>query len=415
MEQPNQQPIQEQRNLHSGKKFLEKHKLPLIVAIIVIVLVLGGILLLKLIQSGPDGNVFSLPVITLEYQGKTYEGVQGSYCWPIDDEEDSTLCADTMFPESSETIVVKQGDELAVLIDAAKTPQTVGISTLVYLDQPAVRQLSLAPELNSIWKVDHPLGTYFVLVSASWEEGDIGYGFKIDVQPQAVLDTSAWQTYRNDEYGFELEYPKESLESSVVFEEGIVRFDLPKKDGTNLSRKYLEIVGRSVATNAECINPVHTIIGEQALVRIGGIEFIREMGGDAGLGTSYETHSYSAFRSGKCISLVFGLNSASLENYDPSIRPKEFNRDQEGVVFDQILSTFRFVEPLEVQPTIEWNWEPLGCGGQTPCSYRVSSSQLSGVYMCAGKYNPLSGQGEVTPTPSTDPRTTTDFTCQLEE
>jgi len=48
MEQQNQQPIQEQRNLHSGKKFLEKHKLSLIAAIIVIVLTVGGIVLLQL-------------------------------------------------------------------------------------------------------------------------------------------------------------------------------------------------------------------------------------------------------------------------------------------------------------------------------------------------------------------------------
>jgi len=56
MEQQNQQPIQEQRNLHSGKKFLDKHKLSLIAAIIVIVLTVGGILLLKTLQPAPSST-----------------------------------------------------------------------------------------------------------------------------------------------------------------------------------------------------------------------------------------------------------------------------------------------------------------------------------------------------------------------
>ncbi len=94
MEQQNQQPIQEQKNLHSGRRFLTSPRLPLIIAIIAVVVSVGGILLLR-----------------------------------------------TMEPASSPAPVVQQ------------TPPP-------------------AP------------------------------------QPQ-VLDTSGWQTYRSDEFGFEVKYPSE--------------------------------------------------------------------------------------------------------------------------------------------------------------------------------------------------------------
>ena len=191
------------------KDFKPEIKTFLLVALITVVISVAGIFLLRTMEPAPSPMPIAqqtppLPVIKLQYQGKTYEGVQGSYCWPVDEAGGSTLCADTMFPESPETISVMQGDNVTVLFDAVESPQTVGVSTFVYLDQPPVRQLSLIPELNSSWVIDHPLGTYFVLASATWEEGDIGYGFKIDIQPKDVFDTSTWQTYRNDEFGFEV-------------------------------------------------------------------------------------------------------------------------------------------------------------------------------------------------------------------
>ena len=93
-------------------------------------------------------------------------------------------------------------------------------------------------------------------------------------------------------------------------------------------------------------------------------------------------------------------------------------KDKEAVPIDdsfrefnnKILSTFRFIE----QPEVAWSWNLIGCGSQAPCSYQVSSIDSTDSYVCAGKYDALSGQGEVTPTSTTDPRTTTDFICEEE-
>ncbi|MEK7542232.1 MAG: hypothetical protein AAB524_00850 [Patescibacteria group bacterium] len=199
----------------------------LVVAFIAVVVSVAGILVLQ--KSISRENPLSvLPVMRLEHQGKTYDGVQGSYCWPVPVSEKAggAICVDKLFPQSSETITVRQGDELVLSIDAAKPPQTLTASTLAYPDQPPGKTFSLGSELTQSFQIDHPVDTYFLLLFGTWEEGDISYGFKIDVQPQQVstpVDTSGpapnsstplvinsmegWQTYSNGEFGFEVNYP----------------------------------------------------------------------------------------------------------------------------------------------------------------------------------------------------------------
>lgn len=69
-----------------------------------------------------------------------------------------------------------------------------------------------------------------------------------------------------------------------------------------------------------------------------------------------------------------------------------------------------------------WKWETLGCGSQAPCSYRVFSKFYPNeYYYCQGKLlnttsettdEEIVNENETTPTSNTDPRTTSDFTCQ---
>src|SRR3989344_8666610 len=68
-------------------------------------------------EEQPQSPVYPLepPSITLGYKGQTYQGVQGSYCWPAE-EGVNPLCADTAFPNPQESIQVAAGDTVDVAI-----------------------------------------------------------------------------------------------------------------------------------------------------------------------------------------------------------------------------------------------------------------------------------------------------------
>src|SRR3989344_1329970 len=269
----------------------------------------------------------------------------------------------------------------------------------------------------------------------------------------ASADTSTWQTYRNDEFGFEFTHPswgettgafgpyfsggsdlvltlvsgqilgnhegvsvhsnieilpklsnislKERLETKYNIKDGQKgNIDTAYQQNQELSEYYWTVLKPSQKPGTAIEYPKGKIVYNE--YSLNGIP-IFELG-DPGGSFTYMTFFLPQ---NKDYIYVLTLELSGAGNGESVVPPDSYFIAQ----YKEMVSTFRFVE----EPEINWNWELLGCGGQTPCSYRVSSSQLSGVYMCAGKYNPLSGQGEVTPTPSTDPRTTTDFTCQLEE
>ena len=68
------------------------------------------------------------------------------------------------------------------------------------------------------------------------------------------------------------------------------------------------------------------------------------------------------------------------------------------------------------QQMFSWIWENLGCGSSAPCSYRVCSlSNPENCYLCSGKYNKLSPEGEKVPQKDENPQTTTNFTCKYSQ
>lgn len=152
-------------------------------------------------------------------------------------------------------------------------------------------------------------------------------------------DTRAgWQVYRNQEVGFEFQYPKEALKRSG---ENPSRIDLPFEQGTLLSEKYAEIFAVP-SGGKECLHrSVESVIGESEH-RVEDVVFKKQVGNGAAAGNIYERESYSARIDDFCVTLEFVLRSANPGVYISP--PPDFNRQEESAIFGEILSTFRATE-----------------------------------------------------------------------
>src|SRR3989344_1478981 len=194
MEQQNQQPLQQEPSVNKGfqqpkKSFVRKKRFWAIVGMSLVLIAVGAYFATTLF-------LHSVPVIQLKYEGNVYKGQQGSGCWP---ELGSTLCWDTVFPNPEGTIVVSQGDKLHVAVSAYKKPEEVSALIFTADDQRHVQTITISPSKDSEFQIDLPPNTYIVSIFASWPIGDVSYGFKVAVEGLGI-DTSTWQTYRNEEF-----------------------------------------------------------------------------------------------------------------------------------------------------------------------------------------------------------------------
>lgn len=145
-----------------------------------------------------------------------------------------------------------------------------------------------------------------------------------------------WLDFTNQTYGFQFKYPRDSqIEngSSANF----TRIQLPFQQGTNLTEKYLDM---HVVENADpCRSPVAaaSIVHSSETVTINGIPYLKETGGDAGVGHLHEFVAYSTPRGSACVSLSFVLHSLHRGNF--ATPPPEFDKAAESAVFALIMST----------------------------------------------------------------------------
>jgi len=212
-------------------------------------------------------------------------------------------------------------------------------------------------------------------------------------------DTSDWQTYTNEEFGFEFRYPEDwtrdfgdSTSNEVEIYDGILVGDILNE----YARFRVNV--REVSKTISDIWDPESQIGS-SIKEIGGIKAVVQAIED-GRG---DTVQYTLLANNNFYQIqttIFNLSNLDLPPEPPDYRE----------IFNQILSTFRFIEQSE----IEWNWNLLGCGSHAPCSYQVSSTDSADSYSCRGKRDAGSETGEITPTSTTDPRTTTDFICEKE-
>jgi len=161
---------------------------------------------------------------------------------------------------------------------------------------------------------------------------------------------SDWLTYTNPTYGFEFKYPPQA---QITYQQNnFVHISLPIQPGTNLGEKYLET---TITENPSiCQSPLSSVLTSSETVKINGITYFKQTGGDAGVGNIYEVVAYSTSHNTDCVSMGFVLHSLNPDNSDPPI--PVFDKVAESAVFEQIMQTLTWIASAPPNtPTLEPN------------------------------------------------------------
>jgi hypothetical protein len=120
------------------------------------------------------------PSAALTYQGQTARVQNGSYCWSGDA---SQMCADTVFTpfKDDQYLEIPQGTALA--IDDGGADVIVGGAPG---DDPIHQTGSVMPIGDTL----DTAGAYILIVSASWQQGDVQFFFPVRVVPSATRTES---------------------------------------------------------------------------------------------------------------------------------------------------------------------------------------------------------------------------------
>jgi TIR domain len=151
----------------------------------------------------------------------------------------------------------------------------------------------------------------------------------------------SWPVYRNDDYGFSVNIPKEGKTSHS--EPGFIQIDLPIGTGTNLDERSVMIHYRKDAPLESPVTKHLPWMQKKAYVNILGIPFLKEMGEEGGMSRYHEFVSYSASRLSNVVTISFHLAMfpADIFGDAPVI---EVDRVAAKDVLSYVVSTFTWLD-----------------------------------------------------------------------
>jgi len=173
---------------------------------------------------------------------------------------------------------------------------------------------------------------------------------KISEEPKEIseIDTSEWKTYRNEEYGFEIKYPK----NFTIAEKGNkIEFNFPKAEyqGTQLFDVSITLSFESGFRNGK-EELLRKCYGGEPYpswkVTINNVEFYQDHYGDCGGGRCREYYGYYAIHNGNCyrfrLSTYYCNRPPDPESPSSCGNLPEFNKKELEKTFEKMLFTFKF-------------------------------------------------------------------------
>lgn len=157
-------------------------------------------------------------------------------------------------------------------------------------------------------------------------------------------ETADWLTYKNEEYSFEVDYPGNS--TNIKYDANSFEAFLPLESDTRLSEKVFLISVREEEYDQPISYYCAQGVPYTSMTIFREVEFCKsDEGEDAEKNLAVRRFAYHTIHNGKWISLFFRFVSCVPGSPDDTCGAlPEFDENKEKEIFNQMLSTFRFLE-----------------------------------------------------------------------